>query len=65
MLCCFLSGNAQTYVTVKTPAGSNVEGIILQEFSAAEIESINNTYITAFPLAIFLDDASRTYNCHS
>lgn len=46
MLCCFLIGNAQQYVYVQTPAGSSVEGIIIQEeYTASEITTINNTYI--------------------
>lgn len=66
MLCCFLIGNAQQYVYVQTPAGSSVEGIIIQEeYTASEITTINNTYISGYPQATFLDDASKKYNCHS
>ena len=36
-----------------------------EELSDEEIEAINNEYITSYPQAIFLDDATTTYNCHS
>ncbi|MCD7916166.1 MAG: hypothetical protein LUG96_13495 [Tannerellaceae bacterium] len=56
---------AQTYVTVYTPANNPVEGFTRQEYSSAEITSLNNQYRSAYPNAILIGDASTTYNCHS
>lgn len=65
IFCCMPFVKAQ-YVTLYTPMGSPVEGFIRgEELSDEEIEAINNEYITSYPQAIFLDDATTTYNCHS
>lgn len=63
-ICCItvsLSYAAYVY----TPNGSAVYVISRPEFTAQEIEQINEYYKAAYPNASFCSNASRTYNCHA
>ena len=57
---------SERYGTVYTPTGKSVEAIFDKlEFSASQISSLNSSYATAFPQALFLSNASNKYNAHS
>jgi hypothetical protein len=56
---------AQSTVYLYTPNGSQVTANQGPEMSPSEIASINAYYVSAYPNAELLADASATYNCHS
>jgi hypothetical protein len=56
---------AQSTITIYTPYGKSVQGIILSEFSPSEIAEINAYYTAQFPNATMIGSASSAYNCHS
>lgn len=57
--------NAGSTSYIETPNGSSVEVIVYNEYPQETINVLNNRYIFNYPGAIFVDDSSRRYNCHS
>jgi hypothetical protein len=56
---------AQSTITIYTPYGKSVQGVIYSEFSPSEIAQMNAYYTAQFPEATLIGNASHTYNCHS
>lgn len=53
------------YTTVLTPKGTSVLAVIYEELTPEQIANANATAISEYENALFLSDASSTYNCHS
>lgn len=54
-----------TIATIYTRGGEEVEVLIRDELSSAEIQELNQSYQESFPLATMLSGSTTTYNCHS
>lgn len=53
------------YITLSTPADSDIEGLIQTEtLTDAEIENLNYLYSVTYPQATLLESATMTYNSH-
>ena len=62
---CIINCFAQTYTTIYTKGRQAINVSIRKNYEPDDIQKINEYYCSTFPNAIFLDDASREYNCHS
>jgi len=54
-----------SFVYVYTPNGTAVLAEIVDEFDSATIDALNAEATSDYPSALFLSDASSTYNCHA
>jgi len=61
-----LDVNATDYtITIYTKYGQAIEAKILDEITPSMIQEFNDSCIIRFPCAVFLNNSTRTYNCHS
>ena len=58
-------GMYDIYTYVYTPKGTAVLANIRDEMSEQDILTANDLATSDYPAALFLCDASRTYNCHA
>lgn len=50
---------------IHTPFLHNLDGMLISEYSSDAIEYLNGVAISEFPNAVFIENASAKYNCHS
>jgi len=57
---------AQTPTTIYTPLGTEVlDTYLLDEFTAQEIQYLNQYWQAQYPNATLIGNSSKTYNCHA